>query len=228
MGAVNRTGGACERRRSASTDTRIRRLTRPGPSRKGAVHRYYDPATEQFLSVDPLANETGAPYAYTTGDPVNENDPSGLISAGSICGEYGSESSQCEAAQQNSKQVVRQDIAGDAVANNSVIDVAGAVANLVKRNVHTIVAVGKVVVKGVVGCFKFVGIGAVAGGGIGLAFGVGPEGAIGGAIVGCAFGAVANNLAPPGSNLPYSASNSQWSSLVQLAAYETNRGVQCQ
>ena len=35
------------------------------------VHRYYDPATEQFLSVDPLADVTGTPYAYTGGDPVN-------------------------------------------------------------------------------------------------------------------------------------------------------------
>jgi len=41
-------------------------------------HRYYDPATEQFLSVDPLVNQTGTPYAYTGGDPVNRSDPSGL------------------------------------------------------------------------------------------------------------------------------------------------------
>jgi hypothetical protein len=39
--------------------------------------RYYDPATEQFLSVDPLVAETGTPYAFTDGDPVNESDPSG-------------------------------------------------------------------------------------------------------------------------------------------------------
>jgi hypothetical protein len=30
------------------------------------------------LSVDPLVNETGTPYAFTDGDPVNESDPSGL------------------------------------------------------------------------------------------------------------------------------------------------------
>jgi len=42
------------------------------------VHRYYDPATEQFLSVDPLAYLTQAPYAYVAGDPVNESDSSGL------------------------------------------------------------------------------------------------------------------------------------------------------
>jgi RHS repeat-associated protein len=42
------------------------------------VHRYYDPVTSQFLSVDPLVDKTGTPYAYTGGDPVNRNDPSGL------------------------------------------------------------------------------------------------------------------------------------------------------
>jgi uncharacterized protein RhaS with RHS repeats len=42
------------------------------------VHRYYDPATEQFLSVDPLADVTGTPYAFTGGDPVNGSDPTGL------------------------------------------------------------------------------------------------------------------------------------------------------
>ena len=41
-------------------------------SRLGA---YYDPATGQFLSVDPLVDETGQPYAYTGDDPVNGVDP---------------------------------------------------------------------------------------------------------------------------------------------------------
>jgi len=42
------------------------------------VHRYYDPATEQFISVDPLVDETGTPYAYVGGDPVNNLDRLGL------------------------------------------------------------------------------------------------------------------------------------------------------
>ncbi len=33
------------------------------------VGRYYDPATDQFLSVDPDVAETGQPYAYTGDDP---------------------------------------------------------------------------------------------------------------------------------------------------------------
>jgi hypothetical protein len=42
------------------------------------VGRYYDPATGQFLSVDPLVDETGQPYAYADDDPVNGVDPNGL------------------------------------------------------------------------------------------------------------------------------------------------------
>ena len=41
------------------------------------VGRYYDPTTGQFLTVDPLIDETGAPYSYAGGDPVDNTDPSG-------------------------------------------------------------------------------------------------------------------------------------------------------
>jgi RHS repeat-associated protein len=41
------------------------------------VNRYYDPATGQFLSVDPLASTTNAPYAYAAGNPATYTDPSG-------------------------------------------------------------------------------------------------------------------------------------------------------
>ena len=40
--------------------------------------RYYDPATGQFLSVDPLVDINGQPYAYADDNPVNETDPTGL------------------------------------------------------------------------------------------------------------------------------------------------------
>jgi hypothetical protein len=42
------------------------------------VHRYYDPQTDQFLSVDPDVMETGQPYAFTGDDPLNATDPLGL------------------------------------------------------------------------------------------------------------------------------------------------------
>jgi len=40
--------------------------------------RYYDPATSQFLSVDPLESLTKQPYAYVGDDPLNTLDPTGL------------------------------------------------------------------------------------------------------------------------------------------------------
>jgi hypothetical protein len=46
------------------------------------IDRYYDPATGQFLSVDPMVATTGEAYAYTGDDPVNDTDPSGLADCG--------------------------------------------------------------------------------------------------------------------------------------------------
>lgn len=40
--------------------------------------RYYDPATAEFISVDPAVTLTGAPYNYAGDDPVNAFDPTGL------------------------------------------------------------------------------------------------------------------------------------------------------
>lgn len=40
--------------------------------------RVYDPATAQFLSVDPLVGSTRAPYDYAADNPLNESDPTGL------------------------------------------------------------------------------------------------------------------------------------------------------
>ena len=44
------------------------------------VNRYYDPSTDQFLSVDPLVDETGQPYVFTNDDPLNATDALGLYS----------------------------------------------------------------------------------------------------------------------------------------------------
>jgi len=46
--------------------------------------RVYDPATAQFLAVDPLVGTTGAPYNYAEDNPLNLLDPSGLSGCGSI------------------------------------------------------------------------------------------------------------------------------------------------
>jgi RHS repeat-associated protein len=42
------------------------------------VNRYYDPATGQFTSIDPLLNSTGSPFAYARDNPLSNNDPMGL------------------------------------------------------------------------------------------------------------------------------------------------------
>jgi hypothetical protein len=51
----------------------------------GSVGRYYDPATGQFISVDPAVDQTEAPYAYVDGDPVDNTDPLGLGCFLGIC-----------------------------------------------------------------------------------------------------------------------------------------------
>jgi RHS repeat-associated protein len=40
--------------------------------------RYYDPATAQFLTVDPQVSQTQAPYAYASSNPLGVTDPRGL------------------------------------------------------------------------------------------------------------------------------------------------------
>jgi RHS repeat-associated protein len=43
------------------------------------LNRYYDPSAGQFVSVDPKLSETGQPYSYANGNPVNETDPNGTL-----------------------------------------------------------------------------------------------------------------------------------------------------
>jgi len=45
-------------------------------------NRYYDPVTasQQFLTIDAAVSQTQAPYTYTSDNPLNATDPSGLCS----------------------------------------------------------------------------------------------------------------------------------------------------
>ena len=44
-----------------------------------AFNRYYDPTTDQFLSVDPDVARTNQPYTYVNDSPLNATDPTGLL-----------------------------------------------------------------------------------------------------------------------------------------------------
>ncbi|MEA2645411.1 MAG: hypothetical protein QOE92_494 [Chloroflexota bacterium] len=44
--------------------------------------RYYDPATGQFTSRDPMVSDTWQPFAFVAGSPLNRVDPSGLYDCG--------------------------------------------------------------------------------------------------------------------------------------------------
>jgi len=46
--------------------------------------RVYDPATAQFLTVDPAEAITRSPYSYTNDNPLNFGDPNGLSALGSL------------------------------------------------------------------------------------------------------------------------------------------------
>jgi RHS repeat-associated protein len=48
-------------------------------------HRYYDPTTGAFLTVDPDLAATGHPYSYADDNPGNNTDPTGNYTAG-VCG----------------------------------------------------------------------------------------------------------------------------------------------
>jgi len=50
--------------------------------RRHLVKRYYDPASYQFLSIDPKVSTTMQPYVFVGGDPLNESDPLGQLSLG--------------------------------------------------------------------------------------------------------------------------------------------------
>jgi hypothetical protein len=48
---------------------------------KVVLNRYYDPATDQFMSIDPDVATTNQPYLFTNDDPLNAEDPLGESAA---------------------------------------------------------------------------------------------------------------------------------------------------
>jgi len=58
------------------------------------INRYYDPSTDQFLSVDLDVQTTDQPYVFTNDDPLNATDPLGL-KGGVADACYAAESNSC-------------------------------------------------------------------------------------------------------------------------------------
>lgn len=48
------------------------------------INRYYDPTTDQFLSIDPNVATTNQPYVFTNDNPLNVTDPLGLSGNGGV------------------------------------------------------------------------------------------------------------------------------------------------
>ena len=86
---------SCSRRRPPSSRTSPQRCT---------FNRYYDPATDQFVSVDPIVDQTGQPYIYTGDDPLNATDPLGDVSSTFACSGQGNFKSAKQRAQVCSRQ----------------------------------------------------------------------------------------------------------------------------
>ncbi len=63
-------------------------MTDPATGLIYLVNRWYDPATAQFLSVDPMVATTGQPYQYVAGDPLDAQDPLGLCGIFSCIGSF--------------------------------------------------------------------------------------------------------------------------------------------
>jgi RHS repeat-associated protein len=61
---------------------------------EGSINRYYDPSTDQFLSVDLDVQTTDQPYVFTNDDPLNATDPLGL-KGGVADACYAAESNSC-------------------------------------------------------------------------------------------------------------------------------------
>jgi hypothetical protein len=71
--------------RSPWSASPITKCSRPCAT-TSVVNRYYDPTTDQFLSIDPDVATTDQPYVFTNDDPLNQIDPLGTAAAGLMDG----------------------------------------------------------------------------------------------------------------------------------------------
>jgi hypothetical protein len=86
--------------------------------------RHYDPATGQFITVDPFSKATHIPYAYANNDPTNQTDPNGLCPKTSSKG-------ICDAIKELVKALSEFGV-GDPLINSDIVSCTGY--NFVLRN----------------------------------------------------------------------------------------------
>lgn len=70
--------GRQHRLRLRPGDLPIEQIGGGGSSLVDLRARYYDPATAQFLTVDPPLDKTHSPYGYVGSNPLNDSDPTGM------------------------------------------------------------------------------------------------------------------------------------------------------
>jgi hypothetical protein len=121
----------------------------------GSINRYYDPSTDQFLSVDPDVQETDQPYVFTNDDPLNATDPLGL-KGGVADACYAAESNSCyrqavqavkkAASTPIMKVLTNAYVSANNVANHVVVGFGGCIdvcLNLSLQGTHVTLSVGE-------------------------------------------------------------------------------------
>ncbi len=86
------------------------------------INRYYDPTTDQFLSVDPKVAVTNQPYVFTNDNPLNATDPLGLSGGPVVFG------SPCKKDCVSISSDIAKHWRGIAKVATTVVTIAGAVA----------------------------------------------------------------------------------------------------
>ena len=125
------------------------------------VNRYYDPSTDQFLSIDPDVASTNQPYVFTNDDPLNFEDPLGMEALKSVVLQEDAAAKRCkDNPKANGCRGI--DVVGDIVkVGKSVLN------NSVVRGIATGVAI-TIVCAGTEGIGCALIAGGVTGGGLGL------------------------------------------------------------
>jgi RHS repeat-associated protein len=156
-------------------------------------NRVYDPATAQFVTVDPLSKITRSLYGYAHDNPLNAADPTGLMamSGNNSTGLGGS----CETSAEHLERLERLRRLKEQVARENAVERR----EIEEEHQALLEGLGTKIVKAIGGCAAGSELGAFGGGAGGAAL-AGPPGGLIGALVGgaggCAVGGLTTALSP--------------------------------